>query len=255
MRTGVVVCAKRGQQGFELAGGRPGLLPQPFLQRPHESFGNAIRLRPMPGNQHMHEVRIAGQLGERIGGKMRPAVGDQELEIRRQQPAQRIHHLVRGEGGTRREQGQLQALAGAVVGQDQDGDPLSAGGLRSQACPQVLALSPPGRVLGLPLPQGLLPLLADDAPEIRRERRGAAGILRGNGLRRGRILLVPQPPPQGVFGLALLPSGPPLDPQRIRLRTKRTAGGVESGASAAAGGTGGAIRGGEAATNTCMASA
>jgi hypothetical protein len=97
----------------------------------------------MAGDQHVHEVLLLNKLGEGVRGEVDPAVRDQELELARQQGAECGDDRVGGDLGAGGEQRQAQALAGTVVGQDQDRDPRGLGGGRRQRCLPVLLVRQP----------------------------------------------------------------------------------------------------------------
>jgi hypothetical protein len=77
----------------------------------------------MAGDEHMHEILLLGELGELLGGDVGATVRNQELQFGRQQGTERGDDLLGGELGASDKARQTQALAGAVIGQDQDGDP------------------------------------------------------------------------------------------------------------------------------------
>ena len=93
-----------------------------------------------------------------MGGEVGPAVGDQELELVRQQGAERGDDLLGGDLGADGKQRQPQAPAGAVIGQDQDRDPGRLGGGRRQGCLQLLLLRQPLGILLLAPGEGGLAL-------------------------------------------------------------------------------------------------
>ena len=48
----------------------PGFISQPFFERAHETFSDAIGLRAMASNQHVDEPPTLGQLVENGGSEM-----------------------------------------------------------------------------------------------------------------------------------------------------------------------------------------
>ena len=118
----------------------------------------------MAGNQDMDELFSAHQGLKSIGCEMDAPIANQKEQVRRQQDAQGLDDHLCGDTGAGDEEGQAQALAGAVVGDDQNGDP---GGHNGQLGPALAKSQPfllPSLVCLLSLGQGFLSLVAQGSP-------------------------------------------------------------------------------------------
>ena len=139
---------------------------------------------------------------------MNAPVRNQEEQFRREQTSQGLHNHLGRNFGSGHEERQAQALACAVVGEDQNGDP-------SQHNRQLGPLLPESQALLLPCPIQLfslrherLALATQDTPGvILGGAFGRCGCRRGAGwgLMRGSHLL-----PGRIFQLATLADGPTL---------------------------------------------
>ena len=77
----------------------------------------------MSGNQDVNKLLILGQLLEYLGREMGAPVRDKELQLGWEQYTQGFNHCFGGDMGASHKERESQTLPGAVVGNEQDGNP------------------------------------------------------------------------------------------------------------------------------------
>jgi hypothetical protein len=171
----------------------------------------------VPRNQDVDELLLLGKLGEQLGGKVGATVGNQKLEVGRQQGSQSFDDHCRGHLGAGDKERQFNALATTVIGDDQDGNPGADGRTLRQVFTQPLPLRPPRPIFAPPSRQDQAALDAAHAPAELVGRLGqhgepSSGAELGLALL-GMVILEAGCPPRGIFPLALLAQRASLGPQ------------------------------------------
>jgi hypothetical protein len=80
-------------------------------------------LGPVSGNQDVNKLLVLGQLLEYLGRKMGAPVRDKELQLGWEQYAQGFNHRFSSDMSAGHKERETQTLPGAVVGNEQDGNP------------------------------------------------------------------------------------------------------------------------------------
>ena len=223
MRSVVILPAKLCEQGDQFGVGEPGVWRKPFLQRPHAAFGNPVRLGAMPCNGHVDEACCLSYLLERFGHEMHALIRNRKLHPVRQHPLQRRADLLGRDPATGGKERQFGALAGAVVGDDQDGAP---SGWQRQIGERLLQFTLPGlpqRVLVPAVGDAGIMLAPDFAPlRVFSLRRPVRRPLLAPPLLQNRFALGPQGLPGGIFLLPLGAHDPSLRVQIGQFRPHLT---------------------------------
>jgi hypothetical protein len=158
MRPPVVGVAEATQEWGEIVGSGPRLPGEPLLERAHEALGDPVRLGAVARDEDVEEAVLIGEVGNLSRREMRATVGNEELQLGGEEGTERLDDQGGCHLGAGNEEGQAQALAGAVVGEHQDSNPGRLVLLRRAAFPQALTLLAPDLVFGPPPLQGRPPL-------------------------------------------------------------------------------------------------
>lgn len=164
MRSVIVLSQKISQASGQFGFIVPGVRQEPFFERAHETLGNPVGLRTVASDQDMDKLFFAYQLSKGTRGEMGTAVGNHKMEFRRQQAAQSFGNHLGGDMRACAKEWQAQALAGAVVGDDEDGNPCCHQRQSHNLLAQAQALLTPSLVFLLPMRYRLPPLRAERQP-------------------------------------------------------------------------------------------
>jgi len=100
----------------------------------------------VPGNQDVDELLLLGKLGEHLGGNVGSPVGNQKLEVRRQQSPQGCDDHRSGHLGAGYKEWQFNALTTTVIGDDEDGNPGADWRTLRELFTQLLPCRPPSPI-------------------------------------------------------------------------------------------------------------
>jgi hypothetical protein len=211
MRSVVILQAKLCQQADQFGVGDPRVWRKPFLQCAHAAFGNPVRLGAMPRNWHVDEARCLSEVLERFGHEMHALIRNHKLHSVRQHPLQRGADLLGRDSATGSKQRQFAALAGTVVGDDQDGAPSGWQRQIGERLPQFTLPRLPQRVLVPAVGDAGLMLAPDFAPlHVFSLRRPVRRPLLAPPLLQDCFALAPQGLPGGILVLPLGAHDPSL---------------------------------------------
>ena len=168
----------------------------------------------MAGNQHIDEVRLPRELGEDLGSEMGTAIRNQKLQVGWQQCVERLHDEFSCDLGADYEEREPETLAGAIICDDQYGNPSGHARCLGQPFAQPVPCRPPGRILTLLPPQGQPPLEAQHPPVqdtgLVRHYHGGTTASRRRRRRWCSPVLLPDGAPGRILLAALLPDGATL---------------------------------------------